>query len=483
MHPDRFQPTYSYIKTYFRKGLRIYFDQVKIVGYEAHVPDEGAVFFASNHQNTFLDPVIISAFSSKKRQPSFITRSDVFNKWSNMLFKIVKMVPIYRQRDGGIDAIRRNEEMFKVYTERLEHEESMVIFPEGDHGRERRVRPLKKGLPRIAFQTLEETNFDIPFWVVPVGLYYGHHDKYHTDLMVIYGPTINVHDYVPLYLQNKQKGIIALRNDLQAGMEKVNIHIQPDHYALVEGVRQLMGGDIARHLGHSADDLYERFQAEKVLIARLEAAVAAANPEIDLLTEEVAAYQAQLTEGNMRDHVVAEAPHTAVSLLAQVGYLIFLLPLFLYGLLNHLPAYLTLSILPPKLLKDIIFHSSMRFVGGLLIVPLFSLIQSLAVGLAFGPEWALAYAVSLLPAGILAKQYRDRAVKFAGRWRMMRRWWRGDRSLSELRQQIWARVLGIVGAEDAEGDHAPLSEMQVLPSNAETATRSHDEVKAPRSRE
>ncbi len=446
MRPDRFQRPYSYIKSFARWGLYLYFDRVQIVGYREHVPDEGALFFASNHQNTFLDPIIISAFSAKTRQTSFITRSDVFNPWTNAFFKIVKMVPIYRQRDGGSDAIRRNEEMFKVYTERLRHEESMVIFPEGDHGRERRVRPLKKGLPRIAFQTLEETHFEVPFKVVPMGLYYRHHDKYHTDMLAVYGSPLNVYDYVETYRGNKNRGIIALRNDLQAAMEALNIHIQADHYDTVEGLRQIMGPDIARHLGQN-QDLYQALLSEKALIAQLEAAAAAGDEDFAELEKEVPAYQQKLTEAKLRDHVVAQAPHGPIDLLIQGMGLLLSLPAFLYGLINHLPIYVVLSTLPEKLLKDPIFYASVRYAAGLLLVPTFYLLQTLLVGTLVGPWWAVGYLLSLIPAGNLAKEYRDRAVKCWARWRFMRGWKNGEHPLRVQRDRIRERVMRIFGKD------------------------------------
>lgn len=465
MRPERFQRPYSYIKSYARRGLYLYFDRIQIVGYKEHVPDEGALFFASNHQNTFLDPVIISAFSAKNRQPSFITRSDVFNKWTSIFFKIVKMVPIYRQRDGGSDAIRRNEEMFKVYTERLKHEESMVIFPEGDHGRERRVRPLKKGLPRIAFQTLEETNFEVPFKVVPVGLYYRDHDKYHTDLLVVYGPPLDVYDYLETYQGNKNRGIIALRNALQPAMEALNIHIQSEHYETVEGLRQIMGPEVARHLGQN-QDLYQEFLSEKALIAQLEAAAAAGDEDFAELEKEVPAYQQKLTEAKLRDHVVAQAPHGPVDLLAQGTGLLLSLPMFLYGLINHLPIYLVLSTLPERLLKDHIFFASVRYAAGLLVVPIFYLLQTMLVGILAGPWWALGYLVSLIPTGSLAKEYRDRAVKFFARWRFMRGWKNREHPLRAQRDRIQARVMRIFqhdwstpveAPEEKSASHAPLA--------------------------
>jgi 1-acyl-sn-glycerol-3-phosphate acyltransferase len=469
MRPDRFQRPYFYIKGFARRALYLYFDRIQVEGYRESVPDEGALFFAANHQNTFLDPVIISAFSAKNRQPSFITRSDVFNKWTNILFKIVKMVPIYRQRDGGTEAIRRNEEMFKVYTERLKHEESMVIFPEGDHGRERRVRPLKKGLPRIAFQTLAECNFEIPFNVVPVGLYYRDHDKYHTDMLVVYGPPLDVYDYLETYRGNKNRGIIALRDDLQAAMEAVNVHIQAEHYHTVEGLRQIMGSEVARHGGQN-QSLYQQFLAEKALIAQLEAAAAAGDADFEPLTAEVPSYQAALAEANLRDHVVAQAPHGPIDLLAQGVGLLFALPMFLYGFINHLPTYLILSNLPEKLLKDSIFYASVRYAAGLLIVPILYLLQTLLVGSLAGPWWALGYLLSLIPAGVLAKEYRDRAVKFFARWRFMRGWKEGTHPLRAQRDRIRARVMRIL--DRAEASAASASSLDEAADQQASAVRS-----------
>ncbi|QLH32344.1 MAG: 1-acyl-sn-glycerol-3-phosphate acyltransferase [Cyclobacteriaceae bacterium] len=69
------------------------------------VPD-GPVIFVANHQNAFLDAVLI--ICSSHRNPWALARANVFKKWANTLLTLIQMMPVYRFRDG-FDTLRKNE--------------------------------------------------------------------------------------------------------------------------------------------------------------------------------------------------------------------------------------------------------------------------------------------------------------------------------------------------------------------------------------
>src|SRR6056297_3984123 len=76
------------------------------------------------------------------------------------ILTFLKLLPIYRIRDG-YESLQRNDWILEKVGDLLQHKRSLVIFPEGNHSAERRLRPLKKGICRIAFQAEEKNDFNL----------------------------------------------------------------------------------------------------------------------------------------------------------------------------------------------------------------------------------------------------------------------------------------------------------------------------------
>ena len=98
---------YRSFKIYCRIVLWFYFKKWQVRN-AMTIPD-GPVIFVANHQNAFLDAIIIGC--SSPRNPWFLTRANVFQK--ELVKKILntfKMTPVYRFRDG-FSTLRKNDEV------------------------------------------------------------------------------------------------------------------------------------------------------------------------------------------------------------------------------------------------------------------------------------------------------------------------------------------------------------------------------------
>lgn len=167
--------------------LHQYFSKYQIQGSE-NVPD-GPVVFAANHSNAFLDAVLVAC--SSHRNPWFVTRSDVFKRGGvrRWLFRL-RMFPVYRFRDG-YTGMKRNDEFLNFCVDKLNDREAILIFAEGNHGTQHRVRPLQRGVARIALSE----NLKVPPVIVPVGLYFESLQNFRTRVLVNFGtPIITVRD-------------------------------------------------------------------------------------------------------------------------------------------------------------------------------------------------------------------------------------------------------------------------------------------------
>ncbi|RMG56285.1 MAG: hypothetical protein D6722_26720, partial [Bacteroidetes bacterium] len=368
MEKPSFRIVYAVLRILVRWAMKLFFRRIQYAGDTAALAAGRPLILAPNHGNAFMDALVVVIATRGRRQPSYITRSDVFVKSLQPIFDAFKMLPIYRQRDNLPDIRDRNERIFEICQERLHRSEAVLIFPEGNHGRLRRLRPLKKGFARIAFKAAEEAPGDFPLQIVPIGINYRDHLKFQTEVLMINGAPMDLAPYMASYRKNPVKALLEIRNDLARRMKDCVLHIGPAHYDLIEGYRQCFGTEVAAEMGLNSDDLYARFQAEKRLIARLESRLAAGDTALAAMGEKMAAYQKGLEALNFRDHVIRRGPYGLGALLGQGLALLLGLPVFLWGALNHLHVYHLIPRFVYGKFRDDQFHLSVMFLMGLVLV-------------------------------------------------------------------------------------------------------------------
>ena len=167
-----------------------------------------------NHQNAFLDALLVGAFAPVKM--TYLTRASVFGSVFDWLFDALQMVPIYRRRDG-FGKLSRNEQIFAEQREKLRAGESLLMFSEAEHALTYHLRPLSKGSSRFALETQEAIERDVQ--VVPVGINYYHHEQLGFKVSVVVDDPLPARDYVEEYRAHEAKGINALRMDLADAMK------------------------------------------------------------------------------------------------------------------------------------------------------------------------------------------------------------------------------------------------------------------------
>ncbi|MEQ9402019.1 MAG: 1-acyl-sn-glycerol-3-phosphate acyltransferase [Cyclobacteriaceae bacterium] len=208
---------YSCIRFFIRISLKAYFSKIELTGLE-HIPGNTPLLVAPNHQNAFLDALLVGAFIPIPLY--FLTRSDVFTWWSRPILKLLHMMPVYRIRDG-YSSLHQNETIFKTCGRLFSKGESVLIFAEGNHGRDYYLRPLTKGAARLAIQS--QTEMDKDLMVLPVGLNYFRHTQPGTKVILSFGEPISVNPYVNTWHNNSGKGLIKMRNAISEGMKSTLI--------------------------------------------------------------------------------------------------------------------------------------------------------------------------------------------------------------------------------------------------------------------
>ena len=189
------------------------------------------VIYASNHANAFYDA--FSIIYSQRRIPVFLTRAGVFaTKTSSFLLGLFYMLPIYRQRDG-IKSVAKNQEiMEKCFDYLNDGRHPVAMFPEGNHNMKLGLRPLQKGIARMAFDCLEKYP-DLDLKIIPIGVSYSDPRAFRANVLVLKGPPIYVKPYFEIYKENKVEAVKQLLERLSVEMEKLILNIPAENYDLI----------------------------------------------------------------------------------------------------------------------------------------------------------------------------------------------------------------------------------------------------------
>ncbi len=196
----------------------------------------GPHIFVCNHQNALMDAMAV--LFAANRPIVFLARSDIFqNPRVASLLYFLKILPVYRMRDG-FDSLKNNDEVFLHTLRVLKSCRSVGIYPEGSHAGLRRLRPLQKGVGRIAFQTLEEQGTDKSLMIIPTGIDYEHFQKFGTRLVVKFGQPFDVAPYFPLYKQDPAKALNALKERISEVISKQMVDITSERwYDTIDNLR------------------------------------------------------------------------------------------------------------------------------------------------------------------------------------------------------------------------------------------------------
>ncbi|NOY36952.1 MAG: hypothetical protein GXO83_05195 [Chlorobi bacterium] len=393
---------------------KVYYRRIIVLN-AGNVPKNELVIFAPNHQNALMDAMAV--LGTQPGQPVFLARSDIFKKkFIADILTFLKILPVYRIRDGYA-SLKNNDQIFRKTIDVIENKNGLVVLPEGNHAPYRRLRILKKGIARLAFQAAEKNNFSKDIKIVPVGIDYSDYYKFRQKLTVNYGEPISLSDYYDLYRENPNKAIITLMRDLSERMKKQMIHIDdPDHYETIDHLRTLFAERIANRLQKNLKPL-QRFRSQQEFVTLLNEFIHRDKDTLDNLEQEVQAYTNEIQKFGLRSWVLNKQKMTIAGFLWRIMVLIVFFPVFLYGLINNWMPYKLPVVLASKV-KDKAFTSSLKFVLSFIFFPLFHLIQTLLAGiLTDSLQIALIYLVSLPLSGIFAFQYYIAFKKFRARWR------------------------------------------------------------------
>ncbi|MEM8894367.1 MAG: 1-acyl-sn-glycerol-3-phosphate acyltransferase [Bacteroidota bacterium] len=310
------------LRLYVKIGLHFYFKEIQIEGRE-NVPT-GPVIFTPNHQNAFMDALVLICHSDKEIYS--MVRASVFNQpFLAWLLGTLNMMPVFRIRDG-YQSLGRNEVVFQQCYSLLHSGKSLLIFPEGNHDLHRRIPPLSKGFTRVAFGAMEANEWKDELHIVPIGFNYSGHTKAGSRVRMTFCEPISLNAYKKDHQENPAKAALALKELTAERMGTALVQI-PEPYEEIE----------QNLLAAKGDQIID---------------MAATNAVIG-----------KIVKGD--EVVVQKSSGGLTYVLSIIGYLINIIPI---SIMRGIVA---------KYIPDYMFHASMKMAIGIFLFPLIYWLESL----------------------------------------------------------------------------------------------------------
>jgi 1-acyl-sn-glycerol-3-phosphate acyltransferase len=374
----------------------VFYRKVIVMGRENINPDDPLIF-APNHQNALMDALAV--LFTHKGQPVFLARADIFRKkiLAAVLY-FLKILPVYRIRDG-FSSLKANDEIFLKTIDVLKNKNGLVILPEGDHAGFRRLRQLKKGICRVAFQSDEATGFNLKIKIIPVGIEYSHYTRYRQILTVAYGKPIEVSDYHEIYKESPEKALNELRTRLSDEMKSNMIHIPEEDYEAIDELRGMINGRFG-------DDIRNpKMFRDRRLVDKLNELKVTNQPVYDRICNLSLQVRQKTRELNIDYRLLEKKKHPMGWLIAGIFGLIATFPLFIYGNIFNL-TFLEIPNFQVRKIKDLQFHSSVKYGISLALAFVFLPVYLVLALLIFSPWWlGILIFLSLPMSGLFAWDY------------------------------------------------------------------------------
>ena len=389
-------------------GSRTYFKKFKYQGKEK-IPKNAGIIYAVNHQNAFLDAIVIATQTDAPL--NFLARADIFKKKiANKILRNFYMLPVYRQRDG-VNTIEKNKITFDDCHEILNQKGNLVIFPEGNHNYKKTLRPVKKGLARIALGTLSKFGKETPLYIIPLGIDYESHFKMNSDILLNVGEPIKVSDHYSKFIENSVDAINKLTLKIAEDLESLIINIQDienydELYYLLHGFPFL----------EKNQDPKRKFDLRKEKLIKAES-LSTQNPEDykNIITD-VKIVKSFMSKHEIRPYLINKPPSSYLVLVVLSLILLLLSPFHLIGLVtNYIPYKIPVWFVENKI-KDKHFHASLKQAMGVLLFIFYWLLITLSITIF--KDWSYGI-IFLLIAPIIAMvnfRYWIILIKVKARW-------------------------------------------------------------------
>ncbi len=390
---------YYFLRLLSRLAVWINFRKVYIEHAE-RIPPGKHVIYALNHPTAFLDPIILGTHIS---EPAFyMLRGDKFiNGPVRWFLANIRNLPIYREGDGGRDAVRGNIATMDFATTQMVEGQPTIILSEGLCRHERRLRPIQRGTARMLFQAYKKDRTR-PVAIVPAAINYTASNDFRSSATITIGEPIFANDYAESYRQDPRGTVDVVTDEVHHRLRQHVIHVaDPKRDALADKLLPL--------IQHERPDagFWPRASKSPYTGAQWQA-IEAVNALDD--------FQAQLLETQLDDYLARLAKHdvsdqgVALPKYASWGRALLLWlagPIGMLGWLLHYPLATIVHRRTVRMVRNPQFFSSVRYGLGIGVFFVYTLILAVLAGILLGWFAALLTPVLVYVLGYFFLIHRD----------------------------------------------------------------------------
>ena len=376
---------------------KVFYRKIIIIGRENINPDHHLIF-APNHQNALMDALAV--LFTHKGQPVFLARADIFKrKLVASFLYFLKILPVYRIRDG-YSTLKSNDEIFRKTVDVIKNKNGLVILPEGDHAGFRRLRQLKKGICRIAFQADESTGFNLNIKIIPVGIEYSSYSRFRQILTVVYGKPVEISDFFQIYREAPEKALNELRDRLSVEIKKLMVHIDSkEDYEAIDELRSLVNGRF------SDDIKFPKLFRDRKLIEELNQLHISDPGKYERICSLSLKIKKEAENLNIGYRLLEKKKHSLELLIGGIVFMILTFPVWVFGNIFTL-TFLNIPDLQIRKIKDPQFHATIRYVLSLALAFIFLPVYLIVLLLIFTPWWLAIIYFSFIPlSGLFSWNY------------------------------------------------------------------------------
>jgi glycerol-3-phosphate O-acyltransferase / dihydroxyacetone phosphate acyltransferase len=322
------------------------------------VPLEKPLLFVGNHQNSFMDGILIGSYLP---QPiHFTMRADMFRKpFARFCLRELNVSPVYRIEEG-FENVHKNLESFTGIYDVLKKNGNFIMFSEGICVQEKRLQKLRKGTARLAFGAEEKYGLDVT--IVPVGINYTYPAQFRKEVMINFHDPFSIKDLKDIYNESPAKGLLAFNEKCDAGLRKEVIIIEDrKNDWLAEQLLKMERNNMVLPFFRWRFDTDDRRLKEKSVADKINHITKKSPEDLETIKSKVKTYSDLLGSAGLRDENVARK--------LNLGWLRYLaviagFPIFLTGYISNLIPFIIPRSICDRLIKDIKHYSSVYISSG-----------------------------------------------------------------------------------------------------------------------
>ena len=399
------------------------------------IPERGGVIIAANHHNAMIDAMLIMA--AVPRAITVLAKAPLFrHPLIGPPLKLMGAVPVHRRAEAGDDP-RKNEDMFVAAIDVLRAGGVILIFPEGTSQPQPILLPLRTGAARLLLGAERARGDASAVTLLPVGMVYRDPETFRSaSVQVTIGAPVPTADLIAAHRDRPEDAVRAITARLTEAISARIVEAQ-DQYTLdlLAVLEQAWWEESARRgePGPSIDEP-EQSLVWKQQVMRAARYLSDREPHrIAELRHRIELYRSHLDEVGITSTQLGQ-PYTAglvISyVLTNVLWLALALPVACWGIVSHAAPYWLTGQIVRRLNLTSEEEATYKIAAGFVIYPVLWCAEGWLVWRLAGRGALLAFALLIVPSGLLALAWRERLGRFLRQARAFA-WFLADRSLHQ----------------------------------------------------